>query len=103
MKITLDRKWISNKPSNDTIKNFTKKIPLTNALYKREFLIKANSGHNSFGLDPNTEFNAFFAQDRNEADELRLHGNVNVFDKFRNVNGKCTHSGLRDIIRNFGK
>ena len=40
--------------------------------------------------------------DINETDELRLHENVFVYDKFRNVNGRCIHNDLQDIIRNFG-
>ena len=57
LKIILDRKWIIGKPANETIKDFTEELPLTHAFYKREFLIKANSGYNHFGLNPNVQLN----------------------------------------------
>ena len=37
-------------PSNRLIADYTKKIPLSNIIYKREFIIKANHGDNHYGL-----------------------------------------------------
>ena len=36
--------------SNKLIEDYTKKIPLSNKMYKREFIIKVNHGDNSYGL-----------------------------------------------------
>ena len=46
--------------SNKLIEDYTKKIPLSNLMYKREFIIKVNHGDNSYGL----QFDASQMSDR---------------------------------------
>ena len=38
-------------PSNETIEDFTRQLPLKSITYKREFLVKVNNGNNHYGFD----------------------------------------------------
>ena len=84
-------------PANDTIQDFTKKLPLNHEEYKKEVLIKASFGNNHFGLDPTQQIQVMFKQKITENDK------VMIYDKFRNIFGFCKDSVLEDVINNFGK
>ena len=84
---------------NRLIADYTKKIPLSSKIYKREFIIKVTHGDNHYGLD----------RDDNDIESLLLNGATQhedavwVYDKYRNVSGIGKHAGLKQIIMNFGK
>ena len=84
---------------NRLIAEYTKKIPLSSKIYKREFIIKVTHGDNHYGLD----------RDDNDIESLLLNGATQhedavwVYDKYRNVSGIGKHAGLKQIIMNFGK
>ena len=49
VKIELEKQDVS--PSNETIKDFTRKMSLKSLSYKREFLVKVSNGNNHYGFD----------------------------------------------------
>ena len=51
VRITLERQDVT--PSNKTIEDFTRPLPLKSLSYKREFLIKVSNGNNHYGFDFN--------------------------------------------------
>ena len=49
IQITLEKRDLY--PSNETIEDFTRQLPLKSITYKREFLVKVNNGNNHYGFD----------------------------------------------------
>ena len=90
---------IQTSPSNETIQNCRKKIPLNNWYYKEECLVKLNEGDNYYGLSEHRTDNL----SKILWEGFGGNGSILVYDKCRNIEGVCRHAGLQDVIRKFGK